>query len=140
MPNHNSVTLIGNLTRDIELKHTPSNMAVGTFGLAINRKFKTKDGETKEETTFVDCEAWGRTAETLNQYIGKGAPLFVIGRLKTDSWKDKDGSNRSKLKVVVEGFQFLGGDKPARSTEPAKQSGGGGGHTAVADEDIPFSY
>ena len=124
MANFNKVLLVGNLTRDPELKHTPSNQAVAQIGLAVNRQFNTKDGEKREETTFVDCEAWGRTAEVMCQYLAKGRPVLVEGRLKLDQWQDKDGNNRSKLKVVVENFQFLGG-----RGEGGSGSGGGGGQS-----------
>ena len=129
MASYNKVLLMGNLTRDIELKYTPSNQAVAQIGLAINNRFKTKEGETKEETTFVDCEAWGRTAEVMKQYLTKGKPVFVEGRLKLDQWKDKqDGSNRSKLKVVVENFQFIdskggGGDSGGAPSAPTPTTG-----------------
>jgi single-strand DNA-binding protein len=118
--NYNKVLLMGNLTRDIELRHLPSGQAVAQVGIAVNRRWKTETGEQKEETTFVDCEAWGKTAEIMSQYLQKGRPVFIEGRLKLDTWQDKnDGSNRSKLKVVVEEFRFIdskGGD-----------GGGGGG-------------
>ena len=120
MANFNKVLLVGNLTRDPELKHTPSNQAVASIGLAVNRQFTTKDGDKREETTFVDCEAWGRQAEVMAQYLSKGRPVLIEGRLKLDQWQDKDGNSRSKLRVVVENFQFLGG----RGDGP---SGGGGG-------------
>ena len=123
MANFNKVLLIGNLTRDPELKHTPSNQAVATIGLAVNRNFTTKDGEKREETTFVDCEAWGRQAEVMSQYLAKGRPVMIEGRLKLDQWQDKDGNNRSKLRVVVENFQFLGG----RGENGSGGGGGGGG-------------
>lgn len=106
MPSFNSVTLLGNLTRDPELKTLASGGAVANFGLAVNRRWKT-DGETKEETTFVDCEAWGRTAELIGQYLTKGSACLVQGRLKYDTWEDKDGSRRSRLKVVAEQVQFI---------------------------------
>ena len=86
MANFNKVLLIGNLTRDPELKHTPSNQAVATIGLAVNRTYNTKDGEKREETTFVDCEAWGRQAEVMSQYLAKGRPVMIEGRLKLDQW------------------------------------------------------
>ncbi len=148
MANYNKVFLMGNLTRDVELKHTPSNQAVANIGLAVNRRYRTKDGENREETTFVDCEAWGRTAEVMNQYLAKGRPVFIEGRLKFDQWQDKDGSNRSKLRVVVESFEFLdsrGGDGGGGSggggtysTSGAGVSSGGGSHPPVGDDDIPF--
>ena len=110
MANYNKVLLMGNLTRDPQLKYLPSQMAVAEFGLAINRKFKTAAGEDREETTFVDCSAFGRTGEVINQYFQKGKPIFIEGRLKFDSWEDKNGGGkRSKLAVVVERFEFVGG-------------------------------
>jgi len=120
MASFNQVILIGNLTRDVELRHTPSNQTVANIGLATNRQYQTKDGERREEVTFVDCEAWGRQAEVMAQYLSKGRPVMIQGRLKLDSWQDKDGGNRSKLKVVVENFQFLG----------SREGGGGGGNSA----------
>ena len=148
MPNYNKVLLMGNLTRDVELKYTPSNMAVANIGLAVNRRYKGKDGEMNEETTFVDCEAWGYTAENMAKFFSKGRPVFIEGRLKLDTWQDKDGSNRSKLKVVVESFEFIdsrggsgggggggGGGQPAYSGSP---SGGGGQHEPIGEDDIPF--
>ena len=101
MASFNQVILLGNLTRDIELRHTPSNQTVANIGLAVNRTFQTKDGERREETTFVDCESWGRQAEVMAQYLSKGRPVFIQGRLKLDTWQDQQGQNRSKLKVVV---------------------------------------
>lgn len=150
----NKVILMGNLTRDVELKHTPSNMAVAEIGLAVNRRFRTKDGENREETTFVDCEAWGRTAEVMSQYLAKGRPVFIEGRLKLDQWQDKEGNNRSKLRVVVESFQFIdsrGGDGGPSGGSSGGSSGGGGGgggsyrsgpsnegQPSYDDDDIPF--
>lgn len=99
----NRVFLIGNLTRDVEIKHTPSNMAVGNFGLAVNRKWGDK-----EEVTFIDCTAWGKVAEIMSQHLHKGASVFLEGRLTLDQWEDKNGGGkRSKLFVTVENFQFL---------------------------------
>ncbi len=130
MASFNKVMLMGNLTRDVEIRHTPSNMAVGNFGIAVNRKYKTQSGEQREEVTFVDCEAWGRTAEVMAQYLSRGRPVFIEGRLKLDQWEDKNGGGkRSKLSVVVENFQFInsgqgGGNQGA--------GGGGGGGYAQA--------
>ena len=120
MASYNKVFLMGNLTRDPQVKHLPSQMVVVEFGLAVNRRYKTADGVDKEETAFVDCTAFGRQAETISQYCTKGKPIFVEGRLKFDTWDDKSGGGkRSKLTVVVENFQFLGramegaaGDRP----------------------------
>jgi len=110
MANLNKVMLIGNLTRDPQMKTLPSNTAIADFGLAVSRRFKTAGGEDREETCFLDCTAFGKQAEVIGQYCQKGKPLFVEGRLKFDSWDDKQGfGRRSKVSVVVENFQFLGG-------------------------------
>jgi single-strand DNA-binding protein len=147
MPNYNKVLLMGNLTRDIELKYTPSNQPVAKFGLAVNRKWKGADGSMQEETTFVDCDAWGRTAEVMNQYLSKGKPVFIEGRLRLDQWQDKDGSNRSKLKVVVESFEFIdsrgggGGGGPeyaAPAAAGAATSRPAPSHEPIPEDDIPF--
>jgi len=111
MANVNKVILIGNLTRDPELKFLPSQTAVCEFGIAVNRTWTGQDGVKKEETTFVDCNAFGRQAETLSKYVKKGSPLFIEGRLKLDQWEAQDGSKRSKMRVVIENFQFLGGPR-----------------------------
>ena len=127
---------MGNLTRDPELKQTPSNQSVAQIGLAVNRKFKGRDGDMKEETTFVDCEAWGRTAETMSKYLSKGKPVFVEGRLKLDQWQDKDGNNRSKLKVVIDTFQFVDsrGAQSGQSQQPTTATA----NITPQDDDIPF--
>ncbi len=133
MPNLNRVMLMGNLTRDPELRYTPNNTAVANIGLAINRRWRNQQtNEWQEETTFIDCEAWGRTAETISQYLKKGRPLYVEGRLRLDTWQDKEsGQNRSKLKVVVETFQFIdsrqGGDGEGGGGGGNYGGGGGGG-------------
>ena len=108
MANFNKIFLMGNLTRDPQLSYLPSQTAVVEFGIAVNRKWKSKGGEDKEEVCFVDCRAYGRTAENINKYLTKGRPLFVEGRLTFDSWTAQDGSKRSKHRVTVENFQFLG--------------------------------
>lgn len=110
MRGFNKVILMGNLTRDPALKYLPSQTAVAEFGLAMNRKWRTPQGEEREEVCFVECAAFGKQAEVINQYCTKGKQLFVEGRLKFDSWEDKQGGGkRSKLSVVIENFQFLGG-------------------------------
>lgn len=112
MSNFNKVYLMGNLTRDPELRYTPKGTATAKLAMAINRKFQV-DGEAREEVTFVDIEVWGKQAEAIAQYCKKGRPLFVEGRLKLDQWDDKTtGQKRSALKVMLEGFQFIGG-RPA---------------------------
>jgi single-strand DNA-binding protein len=114
----NRVLLMGNLTRDPQLKYLPSQTPVAEFGVACNRKFKSAQGEDREEVTFVDVAAFGKQAELINQYFTKGKPIFIEGRLKYDQWEDKQGGGkRSKLTVVMEGFQFVGG----------RDGGGGGG-------------
>ena len=125
MASFNRVILLGNLTRDPQLKYLPSQTAVAEFGLAMNRKFRTQTGEDREEVTFVDCSAFAKQAELINQYFTKGKPIFIEGRLKLDSWEDKQGGGkRSKLSVVVENFQFVGG----RDGGGGGTGGGGGGY------------
>jgi single-strand DNA-binding protein len=134
MASLNKVMLIGNLTRDPQLKYLPSQTAVAEFGLAVNRKFKSATGESREEVCFVDITAFGKTAETMNQYLTKGKPVFIEGRLKFDSWEDKNGGGkRSKLTVVVDNFQFLGG--PGGPGGPGGQGEGGGNYDSGGGED-----
>ncbi len=135
MATYNKVLLMGNLTRDPELKQTPSSQSVAQIGIALNRKFKDREGNMREETTYVDCEAWGRTAEVMAQYLSKGKPVFVEGRLKLDQWQDKEGNNRSKLKVVIESFQFIDSKGGQSSTPPSQTQTP---QTAPPADDIPF--
>jgi single-strand DNA-binding protein len=129
MPSFNRIIIMGNLTRDPQLKYLPSSTAVADFGLACNRKYKTDGGEDREEVCFVDCSAFGKRAEVINQYCKKGRPLLVEGRLKFDTWEDKQGGGkRSKHTVVVEGFQFISDGKKAESPEMEQ----------VPVEDIPY--
>jgi single-strand DNA-binding protein len=108
MANFNKVILAGNLTRDPELRYTPKGTAIASFGLAINRKWKSETGEAKEEVTFVDIEVWDRQAEVIAQYFKKGRPILVEGRLKFDQWEDKNTHQKqSKLKVRLESFSFI---------------------------------
>lgn len=135
----NKVILLGNLTRDVELRHTQNNQAVARIGLAVNRRYTTADGEKREEVTFVDCEAWGKQAETLSKYLSKGRPLMIEGRLKLDQWQDKDGNKQSKLRVVIENFQFVdsrgdgGGNSRGASSGAADEP-----DPTIQDDDIPF--
>ena len=118
MANLNKVMLIGNLTRDPELRHTPKGTSVTELGLAINRVWYDDNKQKQEDTTFVDVTFWGRQAETIQQYLSKGRPILVEGRLQLDSWDDKEtGKKRSKLRVIGESFQFI----------DSKPGGGGGG-------------
>ncbi len=146
MANFNKVILVGNLTRDIEVRYTQGGLAVAKMGMAINRKFKQGE-ESKESTCFVDLTAFGRQAEVLNQYVSKGSPLFVEGRLEYSTWEAKEGGGkRSKLEVIVENFQFLGGRSGGRDEtgggekSPARKAEGRaeGGGEQVDYGDIPF--
>jgi single-strand DNA-binding protein len=147
--NFNKVILLGNLTRDVELRHTQGGQALAKFGMAMNRRYTTQSGEQKEETCFVDLTAWGKQAEILNQYVRKGSQLFVEGRLQYSTWEG-EGGKRSKLEVVVENFQFVGsrtggsggggdeggGERRAggnRKPAPQQEAGGEGDYG-----DIPF--
>ncbi len=120
MASFNRVILLGNLTRDIELRHLPSGMAVADVGLAVNDRRKNQAGEWVEETSFIDVTLWGRTAEVASQYLTKGSPILIEGRLKQETWETAEGEKRSKVKVVCERMQMVG----AR---------GGGGHGGGGD-------
>ncbi|MBT5584272.1 MAG: single-stranded DNA-binding protein [Phycisphaerae bacterium] len=147
--NVNKVFLMGNLTRDVQLKHTANNTAIANFGIAVNRRYRNSNGENQEETTFVDCEAWARTAETMAKYLTKGRPVFVEGRLRLNEWQDRDGNKRSKLLVVVDTFTFVdsrqgggsqgssqgGSQDGSHQQEPANTGGYGSG---PSNDDIPF--
>jgi single-strand DNA-binding protein len=120
MANFNRIILVGNLTRDPQLKYLPSQTAVVEFGLAVNHKFRTKDGQDRDEVLFIECACFGKGADIINRYCQKGKPLLVEGRLKYDTWEDKQGGGkRSKHSVVVDNFQLMGG-------RPDGGSGGGG--------------
>jgi len=142
MANFNKVLLMGNLTRDPALSYLPSQTAVVDFGLAVNRRWRSKEGEDRDETCFVDCRMFGRRAEVINKYCKKGNPLLVEGRLTFDSWQAQDGSRRSKLRVTVENFEFLG--KPAGASEAGRveqdteKSDSQAAQQTAADDDIPF--
>lgn len=123
MPNYNKVLLMGNLTRDVELRAAGSTQ-VGNFGLAVNRNWIGQDGQKHEEVTFVDCESWGKTAENMAKFFSKGRPVFIEGRLKLDQW-EKDGQKHSKIRVVVETFQFV----------DSKPGGGGGGNRGGSSDE-----
>ena len=152
MASFNKVILLGNLTRDPEVRYTPKGSAVADLGLAVNRQYTLDNGEKREEVTFVDVTFWGRTAEIAGEYLKKGRPVFVEGRLQLDTWDDKQsGQKRSKLKVIGETMQLLGGkpggggesdeggggDRPARSSRPAVPPKAAGG-AEPDDDEIPF--
>jgi single-strand DNA-binding protein len=153
MASYNRVILAGNLTRDPELRYTPKGTAVAEIGIAVNRSWKDESGQMQEEVTFVDVAAYGRQAEVIGQYLKKGRPILIEGRLKLDSWDDKQtGQKRSKLRVVLESFQFLdsgnrGGGEGApapvaapRRSAPAAAAPASDSDAppAEADDDVPF--
>lgn len=129
MANFNKVLLMGNLTRDPELRYAgQSNAAICSFGLAVNRRWRTQSGEEQEETCFVDVVTFGRQAETVNEYLVKGRPVFIEGRLQLDQWEDREtGAKRSKLKVVAERVQFLGGRDDGQGGGQQSSGNRGGG-------------
>ena len=137
MSSYNRVILMGNITRDIELRYTQGGTAVTELGLAVNDRRKNSEGEWVDEATFVDVTLWGRTAEIAGQYLGKGSPVLIEGRLKLDIW-EKDGEKRSKLKVVGEKLQMLGSKKDSANeySEPSKQDKPEVQYDE--DDDIPF--
>lgn len=136
MASYNQTTLMGNLTRDPETKYTQSGKAICKLGLALNEEWKDKEGQKHERVTFVDVDVFGRTAENCAQYLRKGRPVFIVGKLKMDQWQDKNtGQNRSKLGVIADKVQFLGGqsDAPASTgTQSETQAG------PVDDDQVPF--
>jgi single-strand DNA-binding protein len=141
MASYNRVILVGNLTRDIELKYTPGGTAVTDIGMAMNDRRKSANGEWVDETTFVDVTLWGRTAEVASEYLSKGSPILVEGRLKLDTW-ETDGQKRSKLRVVCDRMQMLsgggggGGARPRPSSSGHNESGHNESH-APADSHPP---
>src|SRR5262245_59554029 len=156
MPSFNKVIIAGNLTRDPELRYTPKGTAVARFTLAVNRTYSGEAGEKKEEVSFIDVDAWARQAEVIAQYLKKGRPVLVEGRLKQDTWEDKNTHQKqSKLKVVLESFSFLdsnrgdaGGPSPdaarPRATAPASSAATPAAaaesesENAPSDDDVPF--
>lgn len=156
MANLNKVLLMGNLTRDPEVRYTPKGTAVTELGIAVNRIYSGENGEKREEVTFVDVTVWGRTAENVGEYLRKGRPVFIEGRLQLDSWEDKQsGQKRNKLKVVADNVQFLGsrgsggvGSGPEEGDEAPRSGMGAGARKASPpkgsgpaepdDDEIPF--
>ncbi|MEC9035985.1 MAG: single-stranded DNA-binding protein [Verrucomicrobiota bacterium] len=155
MASVNKVILIGNCTRDPEVRYTPKGTAVADIGMAMNRYFSSDGGERREETTFVDVTLWGRQAEVAGEYLKKGRPVYIEGRLQMDSWDDKNtGQKRTKLKIVGEQMQLLGSreggggsgpqqrsESPQSNQSSSESSGGNDGaqfETDAEDDDIPF--
>jgi len=150
MASFNKVIIAGNLTRDPEMRYTPKGTAVARITLAVNRTYTTETGDKKEEVSFVEVDAWGRQAEVISQYMKKGRPLLVEGRLKQDTWEDKNTHQKqSKLKVVLEGFTFIDSRsaesgpaaKPAPAPPPAAAPGPEPAEPEAApseEDDVPF--
>ena len=148
MAGYNKVILIGNLTRDPELRYTAKGMAIAKIGLAVNRNWRNEAGEQKEEVTYVDVDAFGRQAELIGQYLKKGSPFMLEGRLKLDQWDDKQtGQKRSRLGVVLEGFQFIGGGggreggmggEPPRRAPEAPPAAPAEPDAPPSEDDVPF--
>ena len=139
MASYNRVLLMGNLTRNPEIRYTPSGTAVADLGLAINENFRNKAGETVEQTCFVDVVVWGRQAETSAEYLHKGSPVFVEGRLQLDQWENQQGEKRSKLRVRADRVQFLG--SPGKGAEYGAAPGDSGPQPPSMDsddDDVPF--
>lgn len=142
--NFNKVLLGGNLTRDPQLKYLPNQTPLVEFGIASNRRY-TVNGETREDTTFVDCSAFGKQAEVINEHFHKGKAVFLEGRLKFDSWDDKtSGQKRSKLSIIVDRFEFVGGksetvdSQPTRARQPAAAGAGPANDDGPDDGDVPW--
>jgi single-strand DNA-binding protein len=147
MANFNKVLIMGNLTRDPDVRTTTSGMKIAKLGLAVNRRFRTRDDEAREETTFVDIDAFGKQAEIIERYCQKGSPLFVEGRLRLDQWESNTGEKRSKLSVVLENFQFLGSSQSqdhgsasesGSSKKAPSESGTSPAGDSIEDDNVPF--
>jgi single-strand DNA-binding protein len=133
----NKVVLMGNLTRDVEMRTTPSGQSVGNFSLAISRSWKGQDGQTQEQTSFINCVAWGKTGEIIAQYVSKGSPLLVSGRLDQRSWEDKEsGAKRSTVEVVVEDFTFVGGGQGGGSNAGGAASSSSSQSASKKSDDV----
>ncbi|MBN1553260.1 MAG: single-stranded DNA-binding protein [Phycisphaerae bacterium] len=122
MASYNKVILMGNLTRDPQLSYLPSQTPVCEIGLAVNHRWRSQDGQQREEVCFIDARSFGKQAEVLNQYMRKGQPLLIEGRLQFDQWESQDGQKRSKHRVFIERFSFVGGGQ--QTGGPQNQGGG----------------
>ncbi|OHB84854.1 MAG: single-stranded DNA-binding protein [Planctomycetes bacterium RIFCSPHIGHO2_02_FULL_38_41] len=144
MASLNKVFLMGNLTRDPELRYTSTGLAVASFGIAINRAWTAKTGEQKEDVCYVDVSIFGRRAEIVGEYFNKGNPIFIEGRLQFNQWETKDGQKRSTLRVVADNFQFIGATSKRQQETTGDSSKGGGssdsvpGDVDINNEEIPF--
>jgi len=133
----NKVILLGNLTRDPELKYLPSGTAVAEFGLALNRRFRGQDGQQREEVCFVDIQVFGRQAETSAEYLSKGRQALIEGRLKLDQWETQDGQKRSKMRVCADRVQFIGG-RGGNQSSPNQGASSAPPSPDMTDDDVPF--
>jgi len=138
MASFNKVILLGNLTRDPQLSYLPSQTPVVEFGLATNRKFKGNDGEMRDDVCYVECKAFGKTAESIAKYCIKGKPLMVEGRLSFDSWEAQDGSKRSKLYTTVQSFTFVDGPGEQSPSQPPAREPGTNPPLEDDGSDVPF--
>lgn len=147
MPNYNKVILMGRLTRDPEVRYASNGNAIAKLSVAVNRVWRNKEGQQQEETTFVDVDAFGRQAETISQYLSKGRPIFLEGRLKLDQWDDKQtGQKRSRLGVVLDRFEFIdsrgesggSGGGGGNFAQPDAPTDSAGGSPPPEDDDVPF--
>lgn len=150
MASYNKVIMMGNMTRDPQLSYLPSQTPVVEFGLATNRKWRDRDGQDREEVCFIDCRAYGKTAEVISKYCSKGRPIMIEGRLTLDQWEAQDGSKRSKHRITIESFTFVdsrggsgqgGGSQQNQGSEqssPSQTQGNEGGNFSGGDDEIPF--
>jgi single-strand DNA-binding protein len=134
----NKVFLMGNLTKDPELRYTPAGTAIAEFGMAINREWQGSDGEKKKEVCYVQVNMFGKRAEVINEYFSKGKPIFIEGRLKFEQWEAKDGGNRNTLKVVAENFEFIGGQAGGNGSGTGPSFPEGSSPNDVNEDEIPF--
>ena len=138
MPSINKVIVMGNITRDPQQSFLPSQTPVVEFGLAMNHKYKKQDGTQVDDTCFVDCQLFGKRAEVVNKYFKKGDPIFIEGRLRFESWQAQDGTKKSKLRVLVENFEFVGSKKTRDDDPPPLDQSHPVFEQNSNDDDIPF--
>ena len=144
MASLNKVFLMGNLTRDPELRYTPSGTALAESGIAVNRRYTTPDGQTKDDTCYVEVNVWGRRAEVICEYLRKGSPIFIEGRLQYSTWENREGQKQSRLRVVAENFQFIGAPRraatetPSEALPPSDDIPPDTGASATDEEEPPF--
>ena len=138
MNSYNKVIVTGNLTRDPEMKATPAGVEIASFSLALNRQYKNQAGESVEETSFIDCKAFGKQAELIGQYMGKGRPMLLEGRLKQDTWQTPEGKNRSKVTIICEKFLFMDSKQDAKPSANNEPNATPANKSPIEDSDVPF--